>query len=145
MKLPKEFFNGILIFINIGVYFLLMDFLGLSDLFYLRLINVVFLFYGVNRTIQMNIAEGKKSFIANVVSAMGTSIIGVVFCVLGLLIYSQMMGGDSYVQSLSKTFLFGGNPTVDTYVICLLFEGIASSVIVTLLLMLYWNDRLATD
>jgi hypothetical protein len=93
----------------------------------------------------MNVAEGKKTFITNALSAMITSLIGVFLSIIGLVIYSYMQGGDSYVKSLSKTFLFGGNPSVNTYSICLLFEGIASSVIVTMLLMLYWNNRLTTD
>ncbi|MFV7233952.1 MULTISPECIES: hypothetical protein [Flavobacterium] len=144
MKLPKELLNGCIIFIGIGVYFLLMNALGFADVFYLRLINVFFVFYGVNRTIEMNLAEGKKNFVANAISAMITSLIGVFLSIIGLVIYSSMNGG-SYVKSLPKTFLFGGNPSVNTYSICLLFEGIASSVIVTMLLMLYWNNRHATD
>lgn len=145
MKLPKELVNGGIIFIGIGVYFLLIDALGFADLFYLRLLNVFFVFYGVNRTIEMNITEGKKNFVDNAVSAMITSLIGVFLSIIGLVAYSYMNGGDSYVKSLPKTFLFGGNPSVNTYSICLLFEGIASSVIVTMLLMLYWNNRHATD
>ncbi|MFV5697161.1 hypothetical protein ACM55H_02220 [Flavobacterium sp. ZT3R17] len=145
MKLPKELLNGCLIFIGIGAYFLLMNALGYADLFYLRLVNVFFVFYGVNRTIAMNLAEGKKTFIANAISAMTTSLVGVFLSIIGLVVYSYMQGGDSYVKSLPKTFLFGGNPSVNTYSICLLFEGIASSVIVTMLLMLYWNNRLTTD
>ncbi|MDI5894284.1 hypothetical protein [Flavobacterium algoritolerans] len=46
---------------------------------------------------------------------------------------------------LTNDFLFGGNPSVNTDLICLPFEGIASSVIVTMLLMLYWNNRQITD
>lgn len=145
MKLSKELQNGFLIFFGIGAYFLLMTVLGLGDVFYLRLLNTFFVFYGVNRTIQSNIAEGKKTFVNNVVSAMITSLVGVFLSIIGLVIYSYMQGGDAYVQSLSKTFLFGGNPSVATYSICLLFEGIASSVIVTMLLMLYWNDRHTAD
>ena len=145
MKLPKEVLNGSIIFIGIGIFFLLMNVLGLANLFYLRLLNVFFIFYGVNKTIEMNIVEGKKEFVANAVSAMKTSLVGVFLSILALIIYSYSKGGDAYVQSLSKTFLFGGNPSVTTYSICLLFEGMASSVIVTMLLMLYWNNKLSTD
>ncbi|MFV5687620.1 hypothetical protein ACM55M_03225 [Flavobacterium sp. ZT3R25] len=145
MKLPKELVNGGIIFAGIAIYFLLMNALGYADLFYLRIVNVFFVFYGVNKTIEMNVAEGKKNFITNAISAMITSLIGVFLSIIGLVVYSYMQGGDSYVKSLSKTFLFGGNPSVNTYSICLLFEGIASSVIVTMLLMLYWNNRLTTD
>jgi hypothetical protein len=56
-----------------------------------------------------------------------------------------MQGGDAYVQSLSESFLFGGNPSINSYCISLFFEGIASSVIVVLLLMLYWNNRHNSD
>jgi hypothetical protein len=145
MKISKEVFNGATIFVGISVYFLLMNALGFADVFYLRLLNVLFVFYGVNKTIQMNVAEGKKTFVSNAVSAMMTSLVGVVLSIIGLIIYSYMKGGDNYVQSLSETFLFGGNPSVETYCISLLFEGIASSVIVTLFAMLYWNNRFTAD
>jgi hypothetical protein len=145
MKLPKELRNGIIIFLGIGLYFLLMILLGLGDISALRLLNVVFVFYGVNRTIKMNLNEGNKNFVLNAVSALITSIIGVVLSIIGLLIYSYIRGGDAYIQSLSKTFVFGGNPTIVTYCISLLFEGIASSIIVTLLIMLYTNNKYITD
>lgn len=122
-----------------------MTILGYENVTFLRVFNIIFVFYGVNRTIQTNLAEGKKVFVTNAVSAMMTSLVGVLLSIIGLLIYSNMKGGDSYVQSLSETFLFGGNPTVNTYCISLLFEGIASTIIVTLLLMLYWNDRHVAD
>lgn len=145
MKISTEFYNGLIIFFAIGVYFLLMNALGFSDVFYLRLLNVLFVFYGVNRTIQMNLAEGKKNYVSNAVSAMMTSLIGIALSILGLIIFSYIKGGDNYVQSLSKTFLFGGNPSVMAYSISLLFEGIASSVIVTMLIMLYWNNQFKAD
>ena len=145
MKISKEVFNGATIFVGIGVYFLLMNALGFADVFYLRLFNIVFVYYGVNKTIQMNVVEGKKTFVSNAVSAMMTSIVGVILSVIGLIVYSYMKGGDNYVHSLSETFLFGGNPSVETYCISLLFEGVASSVIVTLFAMLYWNNRFTTD
>lgn len=145
MKPPKEISNGFIIFIAIGIYFLLMEVLNLSNLFYLRLLNIFFVFYGVNRTIQMNLTEGKKKFVSNAISALFTSIVGVILSIIGLIVYSYLKGGDAFVQSLSATFLFGGNPSIDTYSISLLFEGLASSVIVTLLLMLYWNNRFSTD
>lgn len=145
MKLPKEFYNGCIIFIGIAIYFLLMEFFGLAHLYYLRLLNTFIIFYGVNKTIKMNLLEGKNIFVSNAISAMTTSFIGVILSIIGLLIYSHIRGGDAYVQSLSELFLFGGNPTINTYCICLLFEGIASSVIVAMLLIFYWNNKLITD
>ncbi len=145
MRLSKEFTNGFIIFLGISIYFLFINSIGFGDKVYLRLFNTIFVLYGVNRTISMNITEGKKNFVSNAISAMKTSLIGVFLSVFWLLIYSYLKGGDSYVESLSKTFLFTGNPSIVTYCICLLFEGIASSVLVTMLLMLYWNDRHISD
>ncbi len=145
MKISKEFQNGFLIFLGIAIYFLLMNLVGLSDVFYLRLFNTLFVLYGVNRTIMMNIHDGEVFLVNNAKSAMKTSLIGVFLSIIGLIVFSYLQGGDQYVQSLSKTFLFGGNPSVMTYSICLLFEGIASTVVVTMLLLLYWNNRLVTD
>lgn len=145
MKIPKEILNGFYIFSGIAIFFLLMELLGLSHLFYLRLFNVLFILYGVNRTIKMNIAEGKNVFVSNAVSSIVTSFSGVVFSIIGLVIYSYARGGDAYVKTLSKTFMFGGNPSVSTYAICIFFEGVASCVIVTLLLMLQWNSKFKSD
>jgi hypothetical protein len=145
MKIPREIINGIYIFLGIAAFFLLMEVLNLSHLFYLRLLNVLIIFYGVNRTLKMNLAEGKNSFVPNAISAMVTSHIGVVISVIALLIYSYAKGGDKYVKSLSEAFMFGGEPSVTTYTLCLFFEGTASCIIVTLLLMLYWNNKYKAD
>lgn len=145
MKLPKELYNGCIIFLGIGFYFLLMEAMGLADLFYLRLLNILFVFYGTNRTLKSNFKEGKLIFSSNIASALLTSVTGVILSIVGLITYSFAKGGDLYVQSLSKTFLFGGNPSVMTYSISLLFEGIVSAVIVSFILILYWETRYTSD
>jgi hypothetical protein len=145
MKLPKELYNGFLIFIAIGIYFLLVESLGLANLFYLRLLNFLFVFYGTNRTLQTNFKEGKTIFPVNAVSALLTALTGVFLSIAALIAYSYMKGGDAYLQSLSKTFMFGGEQSIMTYSISLLFEGIVSAVIVTFMLMLYWDKHYVND
>jgi hypothetical protein len=145
MKLPKELYNGFLIFIGIGLYFLLMETLGLADLFYLRAFNGIIVLYGTNRTLKSNFAEGNKVFVSNLVSALFTSLTGVFLSIIGLVAYIYANGGDDYIQYLSKTFLFGGNASVMAYSISLLFEGIASAVIVSFILILYWDMRYISD
>ncbi|TDD78073.1 hypothetical protein [Flavobacterium caseinilyticum] len=145
MKLPKELINGFIIFTGIGLYFLLMELLGLADIYFLRLFNVLFVFYGTSRTLKSNFAEGKTILVSNAVSALLTALTGIFLSIIGLIVYSYAKGGDAYVGSLSKTFLFGGEPSVMTYSISLLFEGIVSAVIVTFMLMLYWDTRYSSD
>ncbi|WP_366186095.1 hypothetical protein [Flavobacterium ovatum] len=145
MKISKEFLNGFLIFIGIGLYFLLMEFAGLSNLFYLRFFNILFVFYGADRTLKSNFAEGKLLISENAISALFTALIGVFLSIVGLIAYSYLQGGDEFVQRLSKTLLFGGNPSIMTYSISLLFEGIVSAVIVTFILMLSWDNRYVSN
>jgi hypothetical protein len=145
MKVKTEIKNGYFIFIAVGTYFLIMEFLGLAHLFYLRLFNIVFVLYAVNNTIQSRVAHGQKKFVPNAIAAMITSVVGVVLSIAGLLIYSYMKGGDEYTSTLSETFLLGGHPSINIYCFTLFFEGIASSVIVTMLLMLYYNDQFIAD
>jgi len=145
MKLSKELSNGFIIFIGIGIYFLLMNLLGLSNVFFLRLFNIVFIFYGVNRTIVSNLIDGQKEFLSNAISAFFTSSIGVFLSVLGLFVYSYINGGDAFINNLSKSFLFGGEPSINLYCFSLFIEGIASSVIVSLLLMMYYNNKYVAD
>jgi hypothetical protein len=64
----KRIIQRVIIFIGIGLYFMLMEILGLADLYYLRVFNVLFVFYGTNRTLKMNYKEGKTLFASNAVS-----------------------------------------------------------------------------
>lgn len=145
MKIPKEIYNGIIIWIGISILFLLMKALDLADVFYLRALNILFIYYGVNRTLKSNFNEGKNGLPENALSGLKTGLIGVFISIAGLISYSYIQGGDKYVESLSASFLFGGEPTVMTYGISLLFEGIVSAVIVTFTLMLIWKKRYPTD
>ena len=145
MKLPKELINGFIIFLGIGVYFLNMNALGLSDITFLILFNIIFIVFGVNRTIVSNLLEGKREFLPGAISAFSTAFIGVVLSIAGLWIYSHMRGGDAFVDTLAKTFLFGDNPPLSTYCVYLLFEGLGSCIIVTLILMFYHNNKYAID
>jgi hypothetical protein len=142
MSISKELNNGTLIFIGIGIYFLIMELLGLSHLFFLRMLNIVIVIYFLNKTIKSNYNEGKTDYLENLISGTLTALIGVILSVIGLLIYISMKGGDAYLGKLSQNFLFGGGaPTMNQYCIGLFFEGIASSIIITFTLMQYWKDR----
>lgn len=145
MKLPKELLNGILIFIGIAIYFFLMEFFGLSKILYLRILNAAFVFYGVNRTLQSNFKEGKTGYVANLFSAGITAISGVLFSVVGLLTYIYLRGGNEYINNLSGEFLFGGSPTANEYCIGVLFEGLASAVIVVFVAMQLWRKKTSTE
>jgi hypothetical protein len=142
MELSKEFKYGVLIFIGIGLFFLVMELLGLSNQLYLRFLNIFIVLYGASKTIQSNFAAGKFGFLDNYLSSILTSVIGIVFSVIGLIIYIHARGAEGYLATLSDGFVFaGGKASINEYCIGLLFEGIASAAVGCLLLMQYWDGK----
>ncbi len=143
MKLPKELINEIVIFAGIALYFLVIDFLNLSDILWLRMFNVLFVYYGVTRTLSSNVAEGKTGYVHNLISAGATAILGVVLSIIGLVTYIHLRGGDAYVDNFSEDLLFGGKPTANQYCIGILFEGIASALMVVFVAVQFWRRKMA--
>lgn len=141
MKLATEFKYGILIFLGIGIYFLLMEALGLSDLYYLRILNIFIIIYGLNLTIKSNLKQGKIGYIQNLVSTGITGLIGISLGILGLIGYLKFRGGKEYLNQLSEAFLFGGDPSIAEYSFGLYVEGIASVLIVAFINIQYWKMK----
>lgn len=145
MKLPKELYNGVIIFLGIALYFVLMELFQLTDVFYLRLLNILFVYYGVNKTLQSNYKDGKTNFGKNALSALITGFIGVGLSIMGLTAYIYSKGGDEFIDSLSYTLLYPGEATVMTYVFSLLTEAIVSVMIVSFSLLLFWKRKYPSD
>lgn len=145
MKLPKELTNAIIIFVGISAYFLIIDLLNLSDILWLRMFNVLFVWYGVTRTLSYNVEHGKTDYGYNLFSAGATAFLGVFLSLIGLVAYIHLRGGDDYVHNLSQDLLFGGNPTANQYCIGILFEGIASALIVVFVSVQYWRRKMAPE
>lgn len=143
MKYTREITNGFIIFIGIGIYFALMELLGLSDVYMLRMLNILIVGYGVNRTIKSNIHDGVRGYFTNFISGFITSMIGAILSIASLLIYIKIRGGQEFLENLSSAFLIGGGDVnVYTYTIALLtLESSAASLITSFVLMQYWKDK----
>ena len=142
MKFTRELINGFIIFAGIGLYFILLELLGFSDVFFLRIFNILFVIYGVNRTIKANKEDGIRGYNRNLLSAIITSMIGAALSIASLLTYIYFKGGEPYLKQLSENFIFGGGDlTIQQYCIGLLFESTAASLIVSFCLMQYWKDK----
>ncbi len=145
MKFKRELINGIIIFLGIGIYFIILELLGLSDQTYLRMLNIVFVAYGVNRTIKTNYETGVHGYFTNFISAIITSMIGAILSIAALLVYIEVKGGEEYLKGLSENFIFGGGAlTIQHYSIGLLFESTAASLAVVFVLMQYWKGKVET-
>lgn len=145
MKLPKEFSNGFIIFVGLATYFFLMEILGLSNNHYLRVFNIFILYFGIYRMLKSNFKSGEFGYVNNLISAVLTATSGVLMSIIGLVLYIYYKGGQPYLNNLSEGFLFGGKPTVTEYIFGLLFEGIASAIIVVFISMQYWQGKTKED
>lgn len=145
MRFKHEFSNGILIFFGIGIYFLIMELLGLSHIYVLRVFNAFIVAFAVNKTIAENVFEHKVGYLQNFISGILTSLIGVVSSIAGLRAYVAFKGGNAYLSHLSNVFIYGNHATLNEYCLGLLFEGAASSIIVVFIVMMYHNSQFAVD
>jgi len=142
MKFKREITNGVLIFVLMGIYFLIIELLDLSHLFYLRIFNVIFVIYAVNRTIKGNHDAGVRGYFTNLMGAIITSMVGAVLSIVALMIYLKIKGGAQYLNEHPMRYIFGGEAnTVEYFCIGLFFEASAASLAVSFCLMQYWKDK----
>ncbi len=142
MKLSRVIINGVIIFICIGLYFLLIEAMGLADQIYLRLLNFVFVIYGINRTIRQNYKDHIDGYFTNFLSAILTGIVSLILGLAAFIAYVEYQGQDAYLHDFAEAYIFGGgDPSLYQFVIGLALEGAAASVIVSFALMQYWKDK----
>lgn len=140
MKNKTVLRNGFLIFLGIGLFFLLMDLLGLANKNYLRSLNAFIVLYGINKTIKDNYLKGKTDHFKNFFSGFVTGVLGVFLGIIGLIFFIYLKGGEVYLNTLSDTFFFVGKVSIIQYCGVLFFEGVASSLIGTFVLMQLHNE-----
>ena len=139
MKLSAEVKNGILIFLGIGLFFLFMEMAGLADNHFLRILNSFIVMYGINRSISYNYKRGNTGYLDNFVSGIVTGVVGIVISIVALVTFIYINGGESYVNKLSNTFWFTGSTNIIKYIAVLFFEGIASTMLGSFVLMQFWK------
>ena len=142
MKNAVEIKNGFLLFIALGVYFLLMDALGFANNAILRTFNAVLILYFINRTISSKIENGSAGYFDTFFAALKTGALGVLLSMIGLVIFVQFKGGESFLKQLSSSLYFGKDLGVIAYAAALFFEGIASVFIGVFLIMQYRGKQL---
>lgn len=142
MKFSRLLINGLIIFIGIALYFLLIEALDLKDQIYLRLVNFVFVIYGVNRTIKSNYHDHINGYLTNLLSGFITAMVGLILGLIAFMIYVEYKGGDAYLETFKDSYIFGGgDPSLYQFCFGLFIEGAAASMIVSFAMMQYWKDK----
>jgi hypothetical protein len=142
MKAKRIFTNALIIFIGIGVFFLIMDVLNLTHIIYLRLLNFIFVIYGVNKTIRSNFKDGINGYFTNLGAAFATAFISLVLSIFAFMLYVEYKGGEEYLQNYASDYIFGGgDPSPYQFGIGLFIEGLAASAVVSFAMMQFWKDK----
>ncbi|NDI98010.1 hypothetical protein GWA97_02875 [Flavobacterium sp. LaA7.5] len=142
MNISRIIINGIIIFIGIALFFLLMEVLNLTDQIYLRLFNFVFVIYGVNLTLKQNHKDRIYGYFTNISAAFLTAFVSLVVGIFSFVAYAGYKGGESYIDSHAEGYIFGGDPSLPQFAMGLLLEGVASSLIISFALMQIWKNRI---
>jgi len=142
MNVQRVIINGFIIYIGIALFFILMELVGWSDQVYLRLVNFIFVIYGVNKTIKSNYEDHTNGYFANLVAGIFTALVSLALGVLSFIGYIEYKGGNEYLNHFKDSYIFGGgDPSLYQFCIGLVVEGVAASVIVSFTLMQYWKDK----
>ncbi|CAM1347993.1 MULTISPECIES: hypothetical protein [Tenacibaculum] len=137
--------NALLIFGGIVGFFFLMKILGLNNVSELRLLNFVFVLWGINKAIKTNIKLNQESlYFSNFSIGVGTSILAVGLTILGLIIYVGFIDPE-LITVLGNSSFWGKNLNLSLIVFALAIEGIASSVICSFILMQYYKNYKITN
>ncbi|SEE55455.1 DUF4199 domain-containing protein [Polaribacter dokdonensis] len=133
--------NAILIVLMIGGFFLISKALGLEGNPYLRFLNLIFVLIGIRQAVKTNVeVNNVTGYAKNAGVAFGTSIIGVLLSTLGVLIYIEFIDPE-FLSTMNNSFLIGGDVSIFELLFTLVIEGIASSVVGSLIVMQFYKNH----
>ncbi len=132
--------NAFKIYAGIALFFLVMKVFGLEKNMALRMFNFVIVIWGINSAIKMNILKNHETnYLTNIFVGIATSLIAVFASSISLLIYANFISPD-FIHVLESSMLWGDNLSISLLTIVIFFEGTASSVISSFIVMQYWKN-----
>lgn len=133
--------NALLITLLIGGFFFVSKLLGLHENPYLRFLNLLFVVFGVRRAIVTNIDLNKETnYITNLGLGLQTSAIAVILSIIGVVGYIEFLNPE-FLTTMNQSFLIGGNLSTAEIFITLLIEGMASSLISSFVVMMFYKNH----
>ena len=130
---------GLLIFAFIAIYFLLMKLFNMENIKELRLLNIIIvIFFTVRMAREIKMSQEGLPYLKGLFSLLFANLLAVVFSVIGLALYITMF--PDFVNSF-QNWLFGGEPSITTLLIAIIFEGSAAAIIVSFAVMQYYKEE----
>jgi hypothetical protein len=128
------------IYSGIALYFLIMKLLGLEHILILRMLNFVIVIWGINAAIKTNILKNSDTnYLSNTLIGVSTSIIAVFASALSLYIYITFISPD-FIHQMESSLMWGSNLNALLIAFVVFFEGAASSIVSTFIIMQYWKN-----
>ena|SRR6218665_1055732 len=131
---------GIYSFVGIGIFFLLMKAFGLENVAFLRVFNLLIIFYFSNRLARINAQENTSDqYLKSFASLFLANAITVILSVFSFAIYVSFIDVD-FLSRFEGGILFAKHITLGQALASVVLEGMAGSLIVSYTLMQYWKD-----
>jgi hypothetical protein len=134
--------NALLITLLIGGFFFVSKLFGLHENPYLRFLNLLFVVYGTRQAIITNINVNEETnYITNLGLGLQTSAVSVLLCTAGVIGYIEFINPE-FLSVMNGSFLIGGsNLSLAEVFISLLIEGMASSLISSFIVMMFYKNH----
>ena len=137
--------NALFIALMIGAFFFLSKLAGLEENPYLRFANIIFVILGIRNAIKTNVFKNKETNHAkNFGVGLGAAALGVLFSTIGVIIYIEFINPE-FLNVMNNSFLIGGDTSLFELAFTLVVEGIATSVVSTLIVMQFFKNHEKED
>lgn len=142
IDMDTEINNGIKSFLGLGIYFLTIEFLGLTHTTFLRMLNIFIVGYFMHKSITQRVMEG-RNFLTLFGSAFFTNLIAVLLSTIALSGYIYFLRGAEHISTLSQPLLSIGHfkLSVGQFSFAIFAEGLSSGVIMSFVFMQYWKNK----
>ena len=131
--------NAVKIYLGIVLFFFLMKLLKLEHYTEFRLLNFIFVLWGINSAIKKNILKNNhNNYFENLYVGFSTSFLAMILLSFSLIIYLSYIN-PSFIQVIENLKIWGNHLTIPLITFAIFIEGISSSLICTFILMQYWK------
>lgn len=133
--------NATKIYVSIVGFYFFMKLIGMADIIEFRMLNILFVIWGINSSIKNNIDYNlDNNYLTNLSIGFSTGLLGILG-VIGSMAFYVSIVDDSLITTLQQTSFWGNNLTLPKIVFSMTVEAMASCVISTFVLMQYWKKH----
>ena len=131
---------GMRMFLWIGLFFVVVNLIGLGHISELRVVNLLIIIYFSSKLAKTNVIDNDNiSYLSNLGSVFAANILNTILSILGLLLYIQLIDPE-YVHRISEGVMLIPADSLMEVIVSILFEGLAGAAVVSFGVMQYWKN-----